>query len=115
MRRPIASLLLLIFLAGLCMPVMQAQPHAPACCRRGGQHHCDTAATAPTSDGFRSLASCCLYRHPHALTTHGNPALGTTTASNFAPMVSRDLVVPPDATGVHNLPLANLQRGPPLS
>lgn len=115
MRRPIASLLLLIFLAGLCVPVMQAQPQTPACCRRAGQHHCSAAATSPTSDGFRSLASCCLYRHPHALTTHGNPALGTNGASVNAPMVARDVVLTPDATGVHIAASANLQRGPPLS
>ncbi len=115
MRRPVASLLLLIFLAGLCVPVMQAQPRTPACCRRGGQHHCAAGATAPGSDGFRSLANCCLYRYPHALTTHGNPALGTIASGDFAPMLSRDLVVPPDATGVHNLAVANQQRGPPLS
>jgi hypothetical protein len=115
MRRPIASLLLLLFLAGLCVPVMQAQPHAPACCRRGGQHHCDTGAAPPTLDGFRSLASCCLYRHPQALRTHANSALGITAASYFAPVVSRELVAPPDATGMHNPAVANLQRGPPLS
>ena len=115
MRRPIASLLLLVFLAGLCVPVMQAQPQTPACCRRGGQHHCSTAATAPKSDSFRSLSSCCLYRHPQALTAHGNAALGTSGSATFVFLVSRDLAAPPDATGVRYLTLPNAQRGPPLS
>jgi hypothetical protein len=94
---------------------MQAQPRTPACCRRAGQHHCGAGATTPASDGFRSLANRCLYRSPHALTTHGNPALGTIASSDFAPMLSRALVVPPDANSVHNLAAANQQRGPPLS
>ena len=115
MRRPIASLLLLVFLAGLCVPVLQAQPRTPACCRRGGQHHCDTGTKSPTSDGFRSLASCCLYHHPQALTAHGNAALGTSGSAAFVFLVSRDLAAPADATGVHYLTLANPQRGPPLS
>jgi hypothetical protein len=115
MRRPVASLLLLIFLAGLCVPVVQAQPRTPACCRRAGQHHCATAAAAPTSDGFRSLSSCCLYRHPQALRTHGNSALGITGGNGFTSIVSLTAIVLPDATGAQDLALTNPQRGPPLS
>ena len=115
MRRPIASLLLLLFLAGLCLPVVQAQPQTPACCRRAGRHHCTAVATAPGSDAFRSQPACCLYRHPHALTTHGNSALGVTVASHLALVMSPAVVVTPDATSAQNGMTANLQRGPPLS
>jgi hypothetical protein len=112
MRRPVASLLLVLLLAGFALPMVQAQTAAPACCRRGGQHHC----TAPsTADGFRSLANCCFYRHPGALTTHGNSALGR--RSN----VSVNLAITPNVAALASSPVSQLfantnpQRGPPLS
>jgi len=112
MRRPVASLLLVLLLAGFALPIVQAQTSAPACCRRGGQHHCTTPST---EDGFRSLADCCFYRHLGALTTHGNPALGRASA------VSVNLVSMPSVVAATSAPAAqffarnNPQRGPPLS
>src|SRR5580698_7423617 len=80
MRRPVASFLLVLFFAWFALPLVQAQTTAPACCRRGGQHHC----TAPsTTDGFRSLADCCSYRHLGAAAAHGNPALGQSSGDSF--------------------------------
>ncbi len=112
MRRPVASLLLVLLLAGFALPIVQAQTAAPACCRRGGQHHCSAPSTA---DGFRSLADCCFYRHPGVLTTHGNPALGRGSQAS----VNLDIaprVVPLVSSPVSHLLLnTNPQRGPPLS
>jgi hypothetical protein len=112
MRRPVASLLLVLLLAGFALPIVQAQTAAPACCRRGGQHHCTTPSTA---DGFRSLADCCFYRHLSALTTHGKLVLGRSSA------ISINIASAPNAVAVSAVPAAqifsrnNPQRGPPLS
>ncbi|MGC2111849.1 MAG: hypothetical protein WA655_20195 [Candidatus Korobacteraceae bacterium] len=67
MRRTLASLLLLFSMAGLALPFVQAQHTAPACCLRGGQHHCN--APLP-GDGFHAHAAPCPYLHFTALTSH---------------------------------------------
>jgi|HubBroStandDraft_5_1064220.scaffolds.fasta_scaffold02803_1 hypothetical protein len=112
MRRPVASLLLLILFAGIGLPLLQAQPASHACCRRGAQHHCD----APVSgDGFRSLASCCLYRHPHALNRHGSSALGVSPNSTFQLSAEPTAALLPSAPAAQIFARNNPQRGPPLS
>ena len=112
MRRPVASLLLVLLLAGFALPIVQAQTAAPACCRRGGQHHCTTPSTA---DGFRSLADCYFYRHLSALTTHGKLALGRSSAIsiNIASAPNAVVVSPVQAAQIFSR--NNPQRGPPLS
>src|ERR1700760_2639944 len=90
MRRPVSSLLLLLLLVGLALPIVQAQTAAPACCRRGGQHHCTTPSTA---DGFRSLGDCCFYRHFGALTTHGDSALERSSAISVNLAIAPNTVV----------------------
>ncbi|MGA2904760.1 MAG: hypothetical protein ABSD98_13075 [Candidatus Korobacteraceae bacterium] len=72
MRRSLASLLLVLLVGTLALPFLQAQPDVPACCRRGGQHHC---AMPLPGDGFRAIAPCCPYRHFTALTSHSVTAL----------------------------------------
>jgi hypothetical protein len=112
MRRPVASLLLVLLLAGFALPMVQAQSAVPACCRRGGQHHC----TAPsTADGFRSLADCCFYRHSGALTTHCNPALGRGSTVSVSSAIAPNVVALASSPVSHLLANANPQRGPPLS
>lgn len=66
MRRCLSTLLLLAFCAGLALPFMLAQPSLlPACCARGGKHHCNMAAMGaiPGRDGFKSAPEACPYRH----------------------------------------------------
>jgi len=72
MRRSLASLLLVLLVVTLALPLLQAQPDFPACCRRNGQHHCERASQG---DGLRASAPCCLYRHFTALTSHSVTAL----------------------------------------
>jgi hypothetical protein len=112
MRRPVASLLLVLLLAGFALPIVQAQTSAPACCRRGGQHHCTTPSTA---DGFRSLADCCFYRHFTALTTHGNPALGRSSAIAAGLVSTSNPAAVASAPAFQLFARSNSQRGPPLS
>jgi len=73
MGRSFASLVLLLQLAGFVLPFVQAQQAVPACCRRGGQHHC---ATPLPVDGFRSAAANCPYRHFTGITSLSVTALG---------------------------------------
>ena len=75
MRRSFASLVLFLQLAGFALPFVQAQQAVPACCRRGGQHHC---ATPLPVDGFRSAPANCPYRHFTGITSHlGDRARGS--------------------------------------
>jgi hypothetical protein len=113
MRRPVASLLLMLILAGLCVPALQAQSQVPACCRRGGQHHCRMNGASPSPDEFRSLANCCLYRHPRALRSHGNPALGSLPSGVVSLLAADNVVLLPETRQPRNVVLANPQRGPP--
>jgi len=84
MRRFFASLVLVLQLAGLALPFVQAQSAVPACCRRGGQHHC---ATPVPVDGARSAPANCPYQHFTAITSHSVTALGvrsqTVTPASF--------------------------------
>src|SRR5450755_733911 len=67
MRRVFASLLLVLLSCGLALPLLQAQSRpTPACCRRGGKHHC---AMSPGADGFRTIAATCPYCPLSALTS----------------------------------------------
>ena len=111
MRRPVASLLLVLLLAGFVLPIVQAQTTAPACCRRGGQHHC---AAPSTPDGFRSLATCCFYRHV-GLTTHGNSALDRAAAFSVSVVNTPNIDAPRRAPAIQLFARSNSQRGPPLS
>jgi len=73
MGRSLASLVLFLQLAGFALPFLQGQQPVPACCRRGGQHHC---AMPSPGDGFRPIAANCPYRHFTAITSHSVTALG---------------------------------------
>ena len=72
MRRALASLLLAIWVAGICAPLLAAQPKLPACCRADGKHHC---ASHSSGDGFHA-APCSFYQHWTALTSSSVTALG---------------------------------------
>ena len=112
MRRPVASLLLVLLLAGFALPLLQAQPDVHACCRRNGMHHCSAPATA---DGFHSTAGCCPYRQFRAVTTHPNWAIVTAGRTLFHVLiVPHSLTATPDPD-FQRFARNNSQRGPPLS
>ncbi|HET9742472.1 MAG TPA: hypothetical protein VFQ00_06970 [Terriglobales bacterium] len=60
MRRFAANSLLIAMLALFFAPALAAAVPVPvpACCRRGGQHHCMAMAVAPESTGFRRDSRC---------------------------------------------------------
>jgi hypothetical protein len=71
MRRFSATLLLALLLLGVALPLLQAQAGAvPACCRRGGNHHCMMMSLG--GDGFRSPSADCPYRHRRFCRSHSN-------------------------------------------
>ena len=72
MRRTVTNLLLFVSLTGFCLPWLQAQVTAPACCRRNGGHHC---ATPATQDDYRAAAAACPYRQATPLMSRAASAL----------------------------------------
>ena len=72
MRIAIANLLLVVSMAGYCLPFLQAQVTAPACCRRNGEHHC---AASPTQEGYHAAAVPCPYRQCTPLASRAATAL----------------------------------------
>jgi hypothetical protein len=73
MRRTLASLLLALWIASACAPLLQAQSKLPACCRADGKHRC---ATHLQGDGFHASASGCPYSHCTVLSSHSAVAMG---------------------------------------
>jgi hypothetical protein len=112
MRRSLASLVLFLQLAGFALPFVQGQQAIPACCRRGGPHHCGMPLPV---DGFRSTRTNCPYRHFTAITTHSVTAL----------RVQRDAIIPAScwqgslrsaSPDISRYVAGNAQkRGPPLA
>lgn len=72
MRRWLASLLIVLWIAGLSLPVLQAQASVPACCRRDGKHHCAVHSEAA---GFHSTDTRCPYHYLTPLTSRQISAL----------------------------------------
>jgi hypothetical protein len=112
MRRLAACLLLSLLIAGMTLPLLQAQgAGVPACCRRNGKHHC---AMLPQGEGFRTSAAICPYRGFTALTSH-SISLSTAATVLFislryeksATLDSPDLALPVSGNAQ--------KRGPPLS
>jgi len=63
MRRALATFLAAVFSFPLIAPVLlaNADPNLPACCRRGGQHHCAASNMADQASGaaMRAVQPAC--------------------------------------------------------
>ena len=113
MRRALASLLLVLWMAGFCLPLLQAQSQLPACCRRGGKHHCQAP---PLADGYRAIVTACPHSHftalpaPLRIAMGGGGAYAIAQASHWqrAPHINS-----PDIT--RYLAEDTYERGPPLA
>jgi len=112
MRRVLAGLLLVLWMAGVCLPLLQAQPNVPACCRRGGTHHC---AAPGLGEGYRSTALACPYRHRSALTSQSAAALPVSATVISAKSRSTDLVCRASSDITRQTAGTVPQRGPPSS
>ena len=118
MRRLVANSLLLLFLGMFIAPAFTAATTSsplPACCRRGGAHHCAMMAMLISEEGtsFRSVNPCPMQHQGQ---------LGPTVA--IAPPASQSahidlrpetLVSRAVSRAEFTLALANHQRGPPSS
>lgn len=118
MRRWIANSLLLWLCTSLLAPTALAwlAKPIPACCRRGGKHHCTSSMSGIPDDGpgFRTIGERCPYRSL-------KPSPGT-TAQPQPP--GSTFVKPPDAcvpletdaprSGLRTPLRINAERGPPL-
>jgi hypothetical protein len=112
MRRSLASLLLAVLMAPLASPLAQAQPDVHACCRRNGQHHCETTAGA---DGFRTSASCCPFHPSIPLLSHSETALRA-SASSLPFALSSHRSISFSSPDIARQVAGNAQkRGPPLA
>jgi len=118
MRRCLAISMLLLFLAPFFsgfFGVSAAEASLPACCRRGGKHHCEAYPQQSSEDrGFGSVREKCPYS-PAALTIVVLPSFAPTTASAIYAGVVRHASVAPqtDARRRISYDRARQKRGPP--
>jgi len=121
MRRALAGLLLTILSLPLIAPAFASAPNdsqLPACCRRGGKHHCAMSMEMAGSPSHFHVASArCPYSPfghapfvlPHALAAALIPA-GTADFSGCA-----DIVRAAEAGYRISADRARHKRGPPLT
>jgi hypothetical protein len=121
MRRTLASFLLLVFSFPLIAPVVLAgaEWNLPACCRRGGKHHCDMTSMggAPVSGVcFRSGPQLCpMYPGAQAVPAGEFVAVLNTTGAIFGLVVSHPAIDVPTETAFRvSLGRSSQKRGPPV-
>lgn len=94
MRRLPASLLLTLFgfsLISAAFPTAAAESQLPACCRRGGRHHCGMPGeTAPPAGPVFQAVDRCPY-FPGSFTTTSSPGVfdAIVLATLLAPLAGR--------------------------
>jgi len=111
MRRALASLLLALWIAGVCSALLPAQFNLPACCRAHGKHHC---AMHSQGDGFHADSARCPYCHLTALSSQCLTALAVPAQalrlSSSPALLARAGMANPRVQHVDSA----FQRGPPL-
>jgi hypothetical protein len=121
MRRALTILLIAFFAAGPLAAALPAGGEArlPACCRRGGAHHCASAArmanlvSAASTPAFTAPATCPAY--PGAAAALLAPADALTTAAASPPVHGTrplEFASEPSAVSSH-LRCSHAGRGPP--
>jgi len=77
MRRGASIFVLVLLSASLIAPMVLALPASvPACCRVGGNHHCEMTLKSSGLPGLQSVPETCPYRDHSAVT----PELAALTA-----------------------------------
>ena len=70
MRRGTSILVLMVLVFGIVAPVVLATPAAvPACCRVGGNHHCEMSLKSSGLAGLWSVPETCPYSDLSAVTS----------------------------------------------
>jgi hypothetical protein len=118
MRRWLAIPMLFVFLLPLLSGFLEtsaAEASLPACCRRGGQHHCDLIADE-SSDKKGSLAirEKCPYS-PVAVSIVVLPSFAPSPAAAIFAGVMRHTAVSPQTDALRRISFdrARQKRGPP--
>jgi len=112
MRRSLASLLLAVLLGTFALPFLQAKQTVPACCRRGGKHHC---AASSGADGFHANACCCRFQHFVPLASHSETALRASADTLLLALHWRSAASPNSPDVARQVADNTQQRGPPLA
>ena len=124
MRRSIAILLAMLFSWMLVLPVFAGSvtSNLPACCRKGGKHHCAMGTTGASSEAAtneRTVSSigvkCPCF--PRSLATgHGSGDAPLNEAAIFAGLVQHPAGSPQSEAGYRiSFDRARQKRGPPFS
>jgi hypothetical protein len=119
MQRGIASILTLLFCWLLALPLFASsgELRIPACCRKGGKHHCMAMHIAQLSDAALSVDTvaekcpCC----PHSTTaSHAQFCAPPTNEAVFAGVVRHPAVSPQtEASYRVSYDRSRQKRGPP--
>ncbi len=112
MRRSLASLLLALLIGTFVLPFSQAKQNVPACCRRGGQHHC---AASAGNDGFRSTWPSCPFQRFVPLVSHSKTALRASAETLFIALHWHSTVTADSPDIAHRAAGNTQKRGPPLA
>jgi hypothetical protein len=124
MRRSLATLLVSVISLSLIAPALitDSESYLPACCRRGGEHHCamkdmaQDAAEAPSGPVFAAHTDKCPYfPKGGALLPHSGIVLAcssrlaaSVTFSQFTPQAQAEAA---DRTSFNR---SHQKRGPPI-
>jgi len=90
MRRACASLLLLVFSLPLIAPALASLPddsQLPACCRRGGKHHCAMSMEVNVPSRYHVVQETCPFSpfgHTPLLQPHAFALLNPQALAGFA-------------------------------
>jgi hypothetical protein len=114
MRKLAASSILFLILGPLLTPVISAAAPSPlpACCRRGGAHHCSMMAEVLTASGnaFRGSNPCPMRQGPKLATL----IAGLPLSSSAQIEIARQLMMGNAVSRRHFTPVdTHHQRGPP--
>jgi len=121
MRRTLAMLLMALFSFSLISPVVLAsdpESNLPACCRRGGKHHCAMMAMQSESPSGPSVQTggCPLFPSPGAIPAGPAVSLPGFFQAIFTGLLSYSDFLPSTKTlCLSSYSRAGQKRGPPAS
>ncbi|WP_158751488.1 hypothetical protein [Acidobacterium sp. S8] len=117
MRRSLAISLLLLFSFSLLTPFFapDAEAAVPACCRRGGRHHCVESDGDAKDNGTRMIAQRCPYAPEAPAIVHLTAFTPAPNEAVFAGLVSHPSVHAQIAAQYRiSFDRSRQKRGPPV-